>query len=158
MIWRALLIVLLPVQVSALSCLPYGVTDAFRDAVQAKSNYVVVEGDLAFDPDRLPRADANVNAPPLTRIPASITGQMIGPNGQSRTFSEKVLLEVRCFGPWCPAPRTGDTLAFLKKKGRRYILETDACGGFLFRLGDDMIQIVRDCLDGRACEPSEEFR
>ena len=157
--WRALFIgLLLPVQAMALSCLPYGITDAYRDAAEADETYVIVRGTLRFDPGELPEVDLADQAatPALTVIRAEMSGVNVGQKGRRVPFTKPVRLEVRCFGPWCSQPQPGDTLAFLLRKGQRYTLATDPCGGFLFgRPTAAQMRAVQQCLDGRLCPESE---
>lgn len=156
---RSLVFVLtvLPLPALALSCLPYGVTDAYLDAAHATDGYVPVLGTLDFDPGLLPQMDfsAQQSVPPKTLVPARFEGNAMGVRGVDTSFATDVVLEVRCVGQWCPSPQPGPVLAFLRKTSHSYVLMTDACGGYLF--GDpsrDQIQQVRQCLSGRECAPS----
>lgn len=153
----AVLFALLPLPALALSCMPYQVTDAFLDVAKAEDGYVPVLGQLSFDPDMLPKVDWNAqgDVPPKTLLPASFEGKAMTVRGVDLPFRTDVVLEVQCFGPWCPSPRPGPVLAFLRKTSHSYVLETNACGGYLFGSPSDaQVQQVRECLAGRACAPS----
>ena len=156
--WRALLMTMLPVQALALSCMPYGVTDAYLDAAESTETYLVVLGQLTFDEARLPTVDFNNQdaTPPLTRIKGSISGVQLGRKGQRAAFTQDIDLHVQCFGPWCSQPSRGQALAFLEKTPEGYVLATDPCGGFLFNKPTrEQIQAVQQCLDGGTCEESD---
>ena len=146
----------LPLPAFALSCLPHGVTDAYHQAADAKEGYVPVLGELSFDPADLPRVDWDnqMDTPGTTLVPATFKGDALGPRNVPVPFETDVVLEVQCFGPWCPSPQPGRVLAFLRKTSHSYVLNTNACGGFLFGHPQDaQIKQLRDCLAGRACTP-----
>lgn len=150
-------LLVLPLPAFALTCLPYGVADAYLDAAEADEAYVPVLGELRFDPDLLPRVDweNQRDVPGTTLVPATFRGDALGTRGVPLPFETDVVLEVQCFGPWCPSPRPGRSLAFLRKTSFSYVLHTNACGGFLFdQPSDEQIRQVRDCLAGRRCVPS----
>lgn len=153
----ALLSIILPLPAFALSCLPHGVTDAYLQASDAKEGYVPVLGSLTFDAGLLPKVDwANQQSvPDKTLIPATFAGDALGAGGVPIPFATDVMLEVQCFGPWCPSPQPGQSLAFLRRTSTGYLLHTDACGGFLFS-NPSVAQVkqVRDCMAGLRCEPS----
>ena len=142
----------------ALSCLPYGVTDAYRLAAKSEARYVIVRGTLRFDTALLPRPDPTGQSPtpPETEIPAEIEGVAIGPNGRREAARYKIRLVVRCSGPWCAQPSGGDALAFLRREGlRRYVLEDDPCGAYLFsRPSASDMQAVQRCISLKPCPAS----
>ena len=142
----------------ALSCMPYGVTDAYRDAAAAEGDYVVVHGRLTFDESRLPQVDwANQAATPdHTRIPAQIDGASLTRAGFTATFRSPIEIDVQCFGPWCAGAESGiDYLAFLKRENGRYLLEITPCGGFSFGGPDpEQLDQVLACLQGKSCKPT----
>ncbi|MEO9896897.1 MAG: hypothetical protein ABJD13_10295 [Paracoccaceae bacterium] len=157
MIWRALLLCLLPLPAYALSCTPYGIQDAYLDAVESSDVYVIVRGTLSFDESTLPKVDWNQQdkVPPVTNISARISGVHLGSLGKRASFSKDVTLSVRCFGPWCGGAHNSDVVAFLRRDDMRYILETDPCGGFLFSSPtSDHMRLLQQCLDGKSCEPT----
>lgn len=148
---------LLPLPALALSCLPYGVTDAYLQAEQAEEAYLPVLGELTFDPAMLPRVDwdKQQEVPATTLIPAIFKGGALGPRNVAQDFETDVVLEVNCAGPWCPSPQPGDMLGFLRKTSHGYVLSVGACGGFHFGQPNlATIRQVKECLSGRACDPS----
>lgn len=152
----ALVFACLPVPGFALSCMVYGVTDAFLDAAKAEAAYVPVLGTLDFDPDLLPQVDwqRQGDVPATTLLPARFEGDALTVRGVDLPFATDVVLEVNCAGPWCPSPQPGPVLAFLRKTSVSYVLETNACGGDLFSPPNAaQIAQVRDCLAGRDCIP-----
>ena len=145
---------LAPLPALALSCVPYGVPDAYQEAAAAEDGYVPVLGQIDFDPDLLPEVDWNnqQDVPPTTLIPATFRGDALSVRGVAQPFETDVVLEVQCFGPWCPQPRPGRALAFLRQTSHSYVLSTTACGGFLFdQPTASQIKEVEECLAGRAC-------
>lgn len=152
----SVLVFLAPVPAFALSCLPHGVTDAYLKAAAAEEGYVPVLGRLDFDADLVPKVDwdkqAEVQA--LTLIPAMFKGEALTVRGIERAFETDVVLEVQCFGPWCPQPQPGEILGFLRRTSLSYVLHTNACGGFLFgQPTDKQVKQVKNCLAGRDCQP-----
>ncbi|MEL6450418.1 MAG: hypothetical protein AAFQ19_04105 [Pseudomonadota bacterium] len=154
---RILVVVLslLPMSAWALSCVPHRVSDAFLQAQAAPQSYVAVLGRITFDPRQVPRAerDWSRDFPPTTLIPATFDGMALGPRGVDQPFSADVVLEVTCSGPWCPDPQPGEMLGFLRKTSHSYVLETTACGQYMFgRPRTEQVQQLRDCLAGRRCQ------
>ena len=145
---------MLPLPAFALSCMPHSVTIAYQDAAAAEESYVPVLGTLDFDPDLVPVMDLSgqTDIPPVTLIPATFRGEALTVRGIAQPFEADVVLEVRCFGPWCPQLQPGEMLGFLRQTSHSYVLQTDACGGFLFGAPTGVqVQQVRDCLAGRSC-------
>ena len=154
--WLGLVLALLPMQAQALSCLPWGVTNAYLQADEAKETYYIVVGDLAFDPARLPKVDPERQdeTPPVTLIPATFAGQAIVAQGGDVSFSTNVTLEVRCYGPWCARPQPGRVLAFVRKDDAGHFIQDNPCGGHIFaNPRRDQLQQVRQCMRGRQCLP-----
>lgn len=152
------LALLLPVQALALSCMRYGVTDAYLDARDAKDRFLVVYGSLALDETRLPRSH-QANTPARTVLPGHVHGAHWLGKGRSHAFDAAVEVEINCAGPWCPRVNAGTALMFLQETSTGYRLSASACGGFWFKTPmDAQITAVRDCLNGRACRPSEPRR
>lgn len=152
-----LILGVLPLPAFALSCMPFGVSDAYLEAAAAEESYVPVLGNLSFDPGLVPKVDWNnqTNVPQTTLIPATFEGDALNVRGVAQPFSTDVVLEIGCAGPWCPSPTPGHSLAFLRKTSHSYVLVVGACNGFLF--GDpseEQVKQVKDCLAGRRCQPS----
>lgn len=150
------LLLALPAPAKALSCMPYGITNAYLDAAAAKDSYVPVIGRLDFDMERLPNVDWNnqQSVSQTTLIPATFKGEALSISGISQSFATDVVLEIECAGPWCPSPRPGQMLGFLRKTTHSYVLTVGPCDGFHF--GDPneaMVGSLNDCLRGRACVP-----
>ncbi|MEP3636695.1 MAG: hypothetical protein ABJN14_05460 [Paracoccaceae bacterium] len=155
MIWRVLLLCFLPMPALALSCIPYGIQDAYLDAVESPEAYVIVRGKLTFDTSMLPKVDWNQQdkVPPVTNISARISGVHLGSFGKRASFSKDITLSIRCFGPWCGGAHEGDVVAFLRRDDTRYVLETDPCGGFLFAAPNaEHMRSLQQCLDGKSCK------
>lgn len=156
--WLVILLILIPLPALALSCLPYGVTDAYLEAKASPDAYVVVLGELQFPSAAVPQVDWNKqgDVPPLTEIPATFKGHALTQRGIDFPLRTDVTLEVECSGPWCPSPKPGPVLAFLRKTGGgSYAVSTNACGGFVFgKPTTKQITAVKDCLAGRGCPPS----
>lgn len=151
------LAVSVPQAASALSCLPYSVESAFVQADEADESYVVVRGSLSFDARKLPKVDLERqgDTPPMTLIPAKLTGKSLTQAGFVVPFDRDVTLAVACFGPWCAqVPHKTDVLAFVERGREGYVVSTNPCSGFLFAAPNPaMIRAVRACFAGKACEP-----
>ena len=151
----ALVMILAPLQVQALSCAPWQVEDAFSKAAQSKDSYLIVRGKLTFAQRDMPKVDWNrqQDVPPLTKIKARLKGKSLGLTGYETKFSAPVTFLVSCAGPWCPsASSRSDVLAFVKKSGNRYEIELGACGGMVFENPtQDMIERVNYCFSEGAC-------
>ncbi|MEL7090851.1 MAG: hypothetical protein AAFN94_03860 [Pseudomonadota bacterium] len=153
--WIAVCLAFWPQGAVALSCLPWGVPNAYLAAEKADERYVPVLGKLSFSPRDLPVVDMSRQdeAPPLTKIRARFDGHALGRAGDW-AISAEIVLEVACFGPWCSRPKQGEILGFLREDSGTYALATNPCGGFLFGSPDaGDVQQMRDCVAGRGCEP-----
>ena len=105
---------------AALSCLPWGPTDAYLEAAGSSHVYNVIAGELRFDETLLPRSHSeNPNdMPPLSRIPAQLTGKLLEGKHFARRVSVPAVLEVECLGPWCAGVHSGaDYVMFAEQRG-----------------------------------------
>jgi hypothetical protein len=118
-----------------------------------------VRGTLRFDASKLPNPDRTASVPPgpgPTVLDARIEGVALGPNGRREARSYDLRLSVSCAGPWCARPRPGDALAFLRRDGNTYWLETNPCGGFLFNRPDHKtMRAIQNCLNAKPCPASK---
>ena len=141
----------------ALSCLPWGPTDAYLEAADSKSNFVVVDGDLTFDDTLLPKTDwaHQENTPAATNIPAHVRGQALSRAGYLTPFDADVTLKVLCYGPWCSgATDGGKYVMFLEQRDTGYELQVNPCGGFAFDASDGAAaKQVLQCHQGQRCKP-----
>lgn len=154
--WLVALLAFVPLPALALSCLPHGVTDAYLAAEAAEDSYIPVLGTFTFDEGLMPKEDWDnqQDVPPTTLVPAAFDGVALTQRGIDLPFRADVVLEVTCFGPWCPSPRSGPALIFLRRTVHSYVASTDACGGYVFGAPTEaQVQEVRDCLAGRSCRP-----
>ena len=157
--WIALLLCCVPLQVLALSCLPWNVDDALIKAVASERSYLPVVGRLTFDEDRLPKVDWNnqQDTPSQTLLPAHIEGHAWNGHAVAAPFDRNIELEVLCAGPWCAGAESGSiVLGILEQTQTTYRLSTHPCGGMLFS-GEavDLKKRVRVCLTEHDCQPSE---
>lgn len=152
------LAVLMPLPALALSCMPFGVTDAYLEADTSADAYVPVLGTLAFDPAAVPQVDWDKQSevPQHTDIPSVFEGNALTQRGIDIPMRVDVTLEVGCAGPWCPSPKPGPVLAFLRKtEDAGYAVSIGACDGFLFgQPAPEQIGAVKDCLAGLSCRPT----
>jgi hypothetical protein len=143
----------------ALSCLPWGPTDAYLEAKHAVASYVVVEGRLHFDEGKLPKTDWDKQelTPQETNIPARVTGMALQRAGWLTPFDGAVTLQVQCYGPWCAGANDGaDYVMFLEQRDAGYLLQVNPCGGFaLDNSGGEAADKVLACHQGRRCRPSK---
>ncbi len=148
--------ILLANPVFALSCMPYGVTNAWHDASDSPEDYIVVHGVLTFDSNLLPKVDMDNQGatPPETLIPAHMKGYALTTKGFTKEFDQDIILNVGCFGPWCGGALSGvPYLGFLKKSGSKFQLDTDPCGGFAFgKPSKELLQQVITCQRGGTCK------
>ncbi|WP_299151732.1 hypothetical protein [uncultured Tateyamaria sp.] len=145
---------LAPVSAVALSCVPYGVSDAYLAAAQSDAGYVPVIGTLTFDATLLPEVDweSRQEAPQETLLPARFSGEALSVRGIRTAFETDVVLKVQCIGPWCPSAIPGRMLGFLRKATQSYVLSINACDGFWF--GDptkEQVTELSDCMAGLTC-------
>jgi hypothetical protein len=147
-------------QAMALSCLPWGPTDAYLSADKAETRFSVVQGHLRFDEKLLPKVDWNhqEDTPAITSIPAHVTGKALNRTGFKAPFSQDLVLEVLCFGPWCAgAADGGDYLMFIEHRDDGLVLQVDPCGGYAFSVNSRKVQKqMRQCFNGGDCPPSDK--
>ena len=141
----------------ALSCLPPDVARTYQQADEAEAAYVVVLGRLSFDESKLPVVDMarQQDTPPVTLIPARISGKALSRSGFVTEFDQEITLNARCFGPWCAGASSGtEYLAFLERTDGGYVLSLDPCGGFGFPQPQaEMVAQAVACFRGESCEP-----
>ncbi len=141
----------------ALSCVAWGVADAYLKAASSNRAYAILQGRLTFDERRLPRAPAsNPNAaPPVTQFRASFSGDLLGARDFDQAVKADVVVEVQCMGPWCGKAKSGvEYLIFAEQRGRDLIVRFDPCGQFAFAgNGHALRKQVLDCHSGKACVP-----
>lgn len=132
--WLALFAAFCPLPAFALSCASWTLADAFDAAQSSEATYVVVEGDLSFDPAGVPKTDWEnpIAAPQSTEIAARLQGLSLTRNGFSAPFDAALTFKIACAGPWCANVRQGPSLAFLVREGGRFTLTQGPCGGMLF--------------------------
>ena len=142
---------------AALSCLPWGPADAYLQAAQSESVFNIVAGRLRFDKSLLPKSHAEDpnDTPPLTRIPAQLSGKMLEGKYFSKRINAPAVLEVECLGPWCGSMAPGEALLFFaEQRGSDLVIRAAACGGFAFADTSGVRRQVIDCHRGKACEPA----
>lgn len=142
---------------AALSCLPWGPADAYLHAAASESAYNLVAGELRFDESLLPQshADNPNDTPPLTQIPAQLSGKMLEGKYFSGRVNVPAVLEVECLGPWCGGMKSGaDYVFFAEQRGQDLVIRAGACGGFAFDDTPEVRRQVLDCHRGAACEPA----
>ena len=147
----------IPASAQALSCLPWGVTDAYLEAAASDDPYLVVAGKLSFDEGLLPVTDweRQQETPPLTAIPARLEGKSLTSHGFSQVFGGDLLLEIGCAGPWCAGAKSGvDYVAFVELRGETGVVTVGPCGGNLFDASSpEVTQQVLSCHKGNVCKP-----
>jgi len=142
---------------AALSCLPWGAADAYLQAAKSESVYNIIAGKLRFDESLLPQShsDNPNDTPPLTRIPAQLSGKMLEGKHFSGRVNVPAVLEVECLGPWCGGMKSGaDQLFFAEQRGNELVIRAAACGGFAFDDTSEVRRQVLECHRGGACEPA----
>ncbi|MDC0658616.1 hypothetical protein N6L27_11455 [Leisingera sp. SS27] len=143
---------------AALSCLPWGPADAYLHAANSDRVYNVIAGELKFDESLLPQShsDNPNDTPPLTRIPAQLSGKLLEGKYFSRRVSVSAVIEVECLGPWCGGMKSGaDYVVFAEQRGQELVVRANACGGFAFDDTSTVRRQVLDCHRGKACEPAQ---
>lgn len=142
----------------ALSCLRPDVARTYSQAAASETSYIVVVGELTFDERRLPRGDGAQQDRRNAVIPARMDGVSLSKAGFTTPFSRTITLEVACFGPWCGGAKSGvPYLAFLEKRGGRYVLVADPCGSSAFaKPTKAQVQQVERCAGGLDCGPVKQ--
>ncbi len=157
--WLAIGLGLIPSVAQALSCLPWGVSDAYLRAEAAEASYVPAIGTLRFDEDLMPLAQLkNPNdLPSNATIPATFSGHALVRDGADVPLTVDVTFEVDCVVHWCGWASSGQVIAFLRKDGPHYTLSMGPCGGDVFSKPDAAaLREMRQCVSGQSCVPSLE--
>ena len=147
----------LPLPALALSCMPYDIVSAYKDAEKSDDSFVVVLGDLTFDKSALPVVDMDHQAdtPADTFFQGRLVGNALTLDGFETPFEMDIAINVQCFGPWCGS-LTPDTeyLGFLKRTEGGLLLETNPCGGYAFGepQPEDVAKVLA-CARGESCTP-----
>lgn len=147
-------LICLPLQAAALSCLTPSVTRSFHQFNNAPETYLIVRGRLTLDMRKLPKNRFTGTPPPkLTVVDARLVGKSMTSNGFSVPFDNAVSLEVACFGPWCGGAQNGDDIiAFVKREAGTYSIAINPCGGAVFSAADPSHKTsLKKCLSGGDC-------
>ncbi|MGR3617572.1 MAG: hypothetical protein ACU0BB_16240 [Paracoccaceae bacterium] len=140
----------------ALSCLPWGVDNAYQEAEASKTTFSVVQGVLHFDETKLPVVDWDhqEDVPQNTRIPAIVQGRSMTSAGFTQCVDLPVTLEIQCAGPWCANAKSGrEYVMFLEHKSDEKTLTANPCGSYFFDAdGTDAAQQVLSCHKGQTCD------
>lgn len=142
-------------QAAALSCIPPDIARTFQQLDAADERYAVVKGRLTFDERLVPKVDWNKQdqTPPLTQIPARLEGMSLSKTGFKTSFRQRVMINGRCFGPWCFGASSGmEQVFFVNLDGEPATIELDPCGGHAFAPDRATQKRVLSCLKGTACE------
>lgn len=154
----ALLAILLatPTTAFSLSCSPYDAIDAYHDAAKSDDAYVVAHGKLSFDESKLPKVDweRQEDTKPDNFLSGRFQAKSLTRKGFSSPFEREIDINIQCMGPWCGGLANGvEYLVFLKRDGDRYVLETNACGGFAFAEPTQAtLSEITACMQGKRCE------
>ena len=146
----------------ALSCMPPDVATSYTFAADSEDAYVVLWGELAFDPPALPPQPDDPNQPmPAQPVMGEFSGKSLIGDGSFRPFESPILIEPVCFGPWCAVyPESGTEMmifALQEASGLRFV--TDPCGTTMVPAPSSRdIERVQACHRGGACEPELEGR
>ena len=143
--------------VFALSCIRPDVARSFQSMESSRDVYMIVHGQLDFDPSALPRGDKSgqTQTPARTRLQARLRGVSLGWAGFEHPFDRPVTLIAQCHGPWCANPEAGGMyLAFVKRTQEGFELWTSPCGGRAFPdPGEAQLSVAHQCLRGKRCQP-----
>lgn len=153
--WIVFVLVCVPMQVSALSCMRPSVERSFQIANDVDDLYVIVNGKLSFDQSDWPIRDKSMRDKPDVDVPAFVDGSSLGARGFLTPFKDKITLNAQCFGPWCGRAVNGrDHLMFLRKTDQGYVQDVDPCGSMMFaEPAPDQLKAVQRCLNGGRCVP-----
>lgn len=149
------LLVILPLQAQALSCLAPSVARSFQQYDAAEESYLIVQGRLTFDEKQLPKNSfGNQQPPQMTFVEAHLTGKSMTRAGFRLPFEHDVVLEVACFGPWCGGAKDGgEVMAFVRVEAGSYALDINPCGGAVFpEPRHKMLEQALQCFRGGTCE------
>lgn len=133
----ATMIMALPVEAFALSCMRPNVENSFKFANKRPEAFIIAYGQLKrVGPNSVqPRKskDLRQRGTPY-RFKAKFRGKVAGHKGFGSTRTLPVTVDVKCSGPWCG----GDSLSksglyFLRKdSANAYTLEATACSSHFF--------------------------
>ncbi|WP_264211313.1 hypothetical protein [Leisingera thetidis] len=126
-------------------------------AAASDSVYNIIAGELRFDETLLPQSHSESpgDTPPLTRIPAQLSGKLLEGKYFSGRVNMPAVLEVECLGPWCGGVESGaGHVFFAEQRGRELVIRANACGGFAFDDTSEVRRQVLECHRGGACEPA----
>lgn len=150
----AAMIMALPVEAFALSCMRPNVEQSFKFANKRPETFIVAHGHLKrVGPNSAQPAERKVLGQKGTpyRFKAEFRGKVAGHKGFGPTRILPVTVDVKCSGPWCG----GDSLAksglyFLRKdNANAYTLEATACASYFFKKPSKAdLQSVIGCFSG----------
>ena len=119
----------------ALSCQRWNAADAYMYAADSDKRYAVVSGVLNFGPGPLPKPDLaqQSDSPPVTEVPARMSGLALDRKGFNQSYTASVTLKVLCIGPWCGGVSPGQkVIAFVEQTDAGGQIEISPCPRFVF--------------------------
>lgn len=136
----ATMIIALPIEAFALSCMRPSVDQSFQQANQRAETFIVAHGSLkrvgANTPKTAKKPKKSLNQRGTAyRFKAKFKGKVAGHKGFGPTRRLPVTVYVTCSGPWCG----GDSLSknglyYLRKdSATSYVLEARACSSYFFK-------------------------
>lgn len=136
----------------ALSCIPMGPGDVYRIISDADVDYVVLEGQIDFDDNQLPKADQTRDQDTVM-VPAWFSGLMLGTHSFDTKINGELQIEVHCTGDWCGTLESGGRyVLFARQKEDALVLPLDPCQSFVFTAADGTAgDVVMQCHRGGTC-------
>lgn len=138
--------------VHALSCAQADAVASFQMAAASSDNFLILHGQLTFDPSGLV---ANGPADPAP-IAATFEGDWLSPDGFTSTAPLPLTLQQVCAASWCGSAQPNlPYLMFAQQTGESWTLSLNPCPGLLFQNPDAAtLAAMEACIKGQDCTPA----
>lgn len=149
----AMFLAVLASQASALSCLPPNIARTFNQVNDAPDVYVMGLGVLTAT-GQIPKYKEGKPR----HISAQFKAVFLGTSGLSAEQDMAVTVDAICYASWCGGfPKTDEKMiAFLKKTGAGYRLESNPCDGhFKIAPSPKEIRLLQKCLKRGGCSEAQ---
>jgi hypothetical protein len=141
----------------ALSCLPADPLATFTAMTDENEPFILLSGQLDFDPADLPAFIEDDPTPDPAPIAATFTGAELTADGLGEPVTIPASLQITCAGPWCGSASAGqDAVIFASGDLQAVTIYAGPCGGQVFYDPTPQdITALTTCLQNGPCSPQQ---
>lgn len=141
-------------QAGALTCLRSDPIRSFQAASGSADEFLILRGQFNFDPSQMPQSEVTGVLVLPQPVPAEFQGQSLTVDGFTNPIAGPITIMPICTGAFCGGLTPGaDVIAFARKQGNIYVVETDPCGAWVFTPDPVTEAALAACVRNEPCVP-----